>query len=319
MGGAEEDRLVLFACSCAGQTWGVPLGAWGHSQDLKVLTFALDLQGAIDDAFTSLADLGQEFKIPSVADTYALELAVHAIDQEEAILTLRRTTAIDVAKLKPAKQEGKGADAGDSAEHEVESIWEVDSAASSLLSDAELAAEDDQEEKHMEQPEFEDIPDECEIHDPAEGEMPDAAVPELDPPEGKAAHGSNIVEGLNGSNGYYTIINDPRDNDVKLKRLKRWCVADEIGSTEKSRTVIPKHFDEEKDAPDKSYMVLRAWFLWRGRRDGWADRLVPRQIFFHHLENKLRADIAALQVSGGGTGSPTADALIRGWCPSVLE
>ena len=68
----------------------------------------------------------------------------------------------------------------------------------------------------------------------------------------------------------------------------------------------------------RTYLVLRAWMLWRSTRDGWKDRKSCRAIWWMHEHDKLRSAISALSCLGGGSGNAAADAMIRQWCPGVL-
>ncbi len=78
---------------------------------------------------------------------------------------------------------------------------------------------------------------------------------------GKKAFGSCVVH----SNGYFTVTDNPDFPDVKVKALEKWCKADCLGRTAKSKTVVPTHFGEDRSAPHRSMLVLKAWMMWKAR------------------------------------------------------
>lgn len=71
-------------------------------------------------------------------------------------------------------------------------------------------------------------------------------------------------------NMYFYIVNHPSWNDVKIRMFADWATAEHMGHFEMSKTLIPSKFGEDVRNPKRSYFLLRAWMLWRARRNGWA-------------------------------------------------
>jgi hypothetical protein len=77
--------------------------------------------------------------------------------------------------------------------------------------------------------------------------------------------------------------------------------------------------DTDLGHPVRTYLVLRAWALWRAKSCGFVARNHWRQRWYEQESSELRRDISQLGVAGGGTGQEVADGKIRNWAPHVLQ
>ena len=127
--------------------------------------------------------------------------------------------------------------------------------------------------------------------------------------------GAHVVE----SNGYLTLTNHAAFPDVKIAIMPRWRKACFLGTSNMSKTVVPSHFGDERINPVRSYMVLRAWMIWRATENKFSsERSSSRVVFAKEIE-KLRASILlASSAAAPTTGDDNADKLIRQWVPQVL-
>ena len=92
-----------------------------------------------------------------------------------------------------------------------------------------------------------------------------------------------------------------------------------MGSYDMSKHITPAHLGDDAAHPVTTLLLLRAWMLWRARRDGWATERASRGRQFAEDELALKHDILKLQPQkGGALGSPKADALLHIWAPNVL-
>ena len=126
------------------------------------------------------------------------------------------------------------------------------------------------------------------------------------------------------SNGYFTLSDNPKWGDIKIRALPRWCVDGLMGENARgdpvrqvSKAAAPAHFHEPRDRPLRSRAVLRSWALWRARQRGFAEGTAYRRRVFDLELGKLRDELAALG-HGGRTGDAHADAWIEAWTPDAL-
>ena len=137
----------------------------------------------------------------------------------------------------------------------------------------------------------------------------------------RAPRGAYVVEEYR--NEYSWITNNPNHKDVKLVIAPYWARESELGTPVRgrkslSKAVTPAHFNETKDKPLLSYIVLRSWLVWRLQQGKWHERKTSRQKFLARTVCQLAKEVAALGVDGGGAGCKAADDKIAAWAPHVL-
>ena len=131
----------------------------------------------------------------------------------------------------------------------------------------------------------------------------------------KKAYGSCVVY----SNGYFTFTDNPDFPDVKVKALENWCNADCMGRTAKGKTVIPTHFGEDRSAPHRSMLVLKAWMLWKANTNDFCNKRASRRRLFAKEAIDFRFAISSMSSAvAPTTGNEHADSMIRKWMPQVL-
>ena len=124
-----------------------------------------------------------------------------------------------------------------------------------------------------------------------------------------------------GPDGYFTLINNPGWENLKMLVKPRRCkdLPDGMGTDERfSRTLYPRDFGEAKANPVITKLVLCSWKLCRSTHAGFHQSSAARKSWYadqlHHLGGQLRA----LGRPEGRTGSPAADAYIVGWAPDAF-
>ena len=152
------------------------------------------------------------------------------------------------------------------------------------------------------------------------GSSPEEPVGESDRESGedvpvRKARGADVY----CSNGYFSFTDNPLFRDVKVSVAPKWCTLEHLGASSMSKAVLPANFDEPRASPVRSFLVLRAWMLFKARTNEFRDRRSSRRRLFAGETRDLRQRIVALSSSAApSTGHPAADALIRGWAPEVL-
>jgi hypothetical protein len=132
----------------------------------------------------------------------------------------------------------------------------------------------------------------------------------------RKAHGICVAY----SNGYFTFTDNPDYGDVKVRVLERWCKPDLMGVTAKSKTVVPSHFGEDRSAPHRSMLVLKAWMLWKANLKDFCNKRASRRRLFTMETVDLRSAIHSMScATAPTTGNEAADTLIRQWMPQVME
>lgn len=129
----------------------------------------------------------------------------------------------------------------------------------------------------------------------------------------KAAAGTHVVY----SNGYFTFTDNRNYSDIRVSVLMRWCKPGLLGVSNRSKTIVPAHYGDERNNPVRSFLVLRAWMLHRAHVDGFCDKRASRRKVFAEETERLRADIAKTG-NAVGTGNLAADKQIKLWAPQVL-
>ena len=142
----------------------------------------------------------------------------------------------------------------------------------------------------------------------------DDVADETDEKAERAAHGTYSVM----SNGYFTLVNDPNYPDCKMRILPRWRVKGELGDKLMSKTATIADYDRDQENPILTYLVLRAWMIYRFQFAEFVDAKASRKALLRRWEHQLMVDIANLGVGNGGTGNKLADDKMRKWAPQCL-
>ena len=129
----------------------------------------------------------------------------------------------------------------------------------------------------------------------------------------RAPYGSKTVF----NNGYFTLSHDRSYGTAFMCVHRRLCTPAELGIADTSRRFVTTPFDGSQE-PVRTYLVLRAWMLWRASIKGWAARHEARKKLFEGESRQLRRDIQKMEELGGGTGCVHADNCIKSWWPSAL-
>ena len=112
---------------------------------------------------------------------------------------------------------------------------------------------------------------------------------------------------------------NPKQAGPRMKILKRWLDRAHMGNNEPTKSLSIAVAGDIVGHPVRSTLALRAWMLMRFEQRGFKDKRESRKSWFRREHAKLSADVRALAVPGGGTGSPKVDELIMAWQPSVLS
>ena len=114
------------------------------------------------------------------------------------------------------------------------------------------------------------------------------------------------------NNGYFRLMRDTRYTDAKMWVCTKWCVDAEMGRKDLSKTLQILSFDDSLDEPVQTFLVLRAWMLWRAAQNKWHERIKSRRDWYSGELRKLQADCGEISLSMSATKE------IRKWCPQVL-
>lgn len=134
-------------------------------------------------------------------------------------------------------------------------------------------------------------------------------------PVPRKAPGSNVAY----SNGYFTFTDNPEFKDIKVSVVPRWCTRELMGTTEKSKTIIPSNYGDERSNPVRAMLVLRAWMLWKATKNGFCDARSSRRKLFSKETVALRNAIVGMSSSTNpSTGNAAADAMIRTYAPAIM-
>ena len=122
-------------------------------------------------------------------------------------------------------------------------------------------------------------------------------------------------------NGYFYIPDNTGNPDVKINMHQCWSHEPPggMGLVKRSKTLTPAHYGESRADCVKSFLMLRAWMLWRVKQKGWVDYDRGRMRHFAEEGTKLQRKIAALEPRPRGKllGHARADALLQDWVPDI--
>ena len=105
------------------------------------------------------------------------------------------------------------------------------------------------------------------------------------------------------SNGYFTLTDNRNYDNCVMSVLPRWTQEGELGDKLKSKRIKVLLKDTTKENPRIAYLILGAWMIWKFQQSGFASHLPCRLTWLEAEREKLRRDIQALQVLGGGTAA----------------
>jgi hypothetical protein len=114
----------------------------------------------------------------------------------------------------------------------------------------------------------------------------------------------------------YFIIGDHPCDFVKIK-VREHYKKPLGGVAPMSKQVTPRDFGETRDDPVRSLLVLRAWALWRARKDGWGDGRGCRTRHMVDHEAELERDVRALKNKCRLLGHPAANAAFEEVVPAI--
>ncbi len=104
----------------------------------------------------------------------------------------------------------------------------------------------------------------------------------------------------------------PRDRGLRIK--DKFASRELMGERWKSKTLVPSQFGDEREHPDITLLVLRAWMVHRLLENGFADSRRCRRAVYERELARLQADIA----DRGGVENAKARACIAEWAPAAL-
>jgi hypothetical protein len=153
-----------------------------------------------------------------------------------------------------------------------------------------------------------------EVVKPEKG-VPDPCAPPVDVARGgPRRHAAPLWD-----NKYFYIADNTGPNYVKILMHQCWTSEPPVGlgHSSMSRTLTPSHYGESRAEPSRSFILLRAWMLWRVHVDGWATAERGRHRQFQEDETLLEQDILRLHAPGGMLGNAEADKLLLSWVPAL--
>jgi len=290
----ESIKVVFFASALWGRPWIIRL-RWAEPS-----IFSFEIAQSFHVHFRPAQEVLESLgvRVPDEAwSLHKLDATVRGINWPE-----QTHLQIQINKMSPPLEKTVHTRAQAEEKDNNDDLCSVASSdACSLCSDVESAAEEELEE---------DLGAEAEAEAEAEEGDADETQTELQ----RKAHGTHTVS----TNGYFTYTKDPAYTDVKVKVLPRWCKIEELGTTQMSKTVTIKHYDDDEENPILSLLVLRAWMIHRFQVRGFANAKPSRQSLLQRWVHELRVDIINLGIEGGGTGSDAANTKIREWAPQAL-
>ena len=285
-----QHVLVIFAVVLSGDVWAASLQRTAHRE------YTFDFHCPMKAQMRPIADLLKDRGIAgpgAIGKLCKLDVSLRGLEEGRA--TWKIDHAI-LAKRKPSSsKEPAKAPGGEPEEASDLSDSDFDSVHSDPEQEIELRAEEGEVDN------AEDVVDE-------EFEQEIGLLE-------RAAPGTHIV----WNNGYFSLTNNKNYDNAVLNVLPTWAKDTEMGSNILSRRFRILRFDEQEAHPIVTYIVLRAWMLWRFEQNNFSARTRFRRQWLALQTERLQGDIRSLGVAGGGTGKSEADSFIKQWCPRALE
>ena len=121
------------------------------------------------------------------------------------------------------------------------------------------------------------------------------------------------------SNSYFTFTNNLNYPDIKVTVNPRWCKLEHLGTTLKSKTVVPRHYGDQRETPYISLLVLSAWMLFKAKTNDFCNLRSNSRKLFAEETRKLRAAIVTLSSPFAlYIGNVAADVRISEWALVVM-
>ncbi len=117
------------------------------------------------------------------------------------------------------------------------------------------------------------------------------------------------------TNEYYTLTDNPNYPDCRLRFHDSWINQGGLGKRCSSKTLVPAHHNDDRRNPVCTYIVLRAWALFRmSQSPEWLKEKTVRQMFVESEIKALREELQAVK----RPLSQKAEARLQEWAPRVL-
>ena len=153
-----------------------------------------------------------------------------------------------------------------------------------------------------------------------EGKAAAADEPASDSEDQEAAQGPRAAQHTHTAwqNDYFVLTDNRNFPDVRMSVKERWKGDAFLGRPCGSKTLVPRHFGDDRHEPDQVLIALRAWMLHRWQGNGGR--------FLEH-PSRLRAwqrELAALQAdirgrSGAAALGPLTLLRVKQWAPEALS
>ena len=161
-------------------------------------------------------------------------------------------------------------------------------------------------------------------HEPLSDEDPeDAEEREGDPKVARLPWRTHVV----GGDEYFSYVNNRRYPNFRCYIAGCWLKAGLMGSAEmarrsstikQSKCLLILEYDQDEAHPVLSWLLLRAWAVWRMSQYRFCEGHPSRAIHRDSMLRSLTQDVHNFGVAGGSVGVAKADHLFRQWTPSVL-
>ena len=136
-----------------------------------------------------------------------------------------------------------------------------------------------------------------------------------------ANHGKRLAKQPLWENGYFYIAdNTGKDESVKIYMFDCWSLPPPAGmgrSPQMSKTLTPRHYSETRESPIRSFLLLRAWMLWRFAQHGWAMAERGRHRQYDEDFAELLREIRKLGYADRLLGNAEANKLLQLWVPEL--
>ena len=122
------------------------------------------------------------------------------------------------------------------------------------------------------------------------------------------------------SDPYFTVWGHPNVEFVRCLVREQWRQPPGgMGRSAMTKTLTPRHYEEDCSDPVRSLLLLRGWALWRARQDGWATAQRGRARHFQEQATLLECDVKALGCRCKLLGHRKANSMLRSWVPDIIE
>lgn len=119
-------------------------------------------------------------------------------------------------------------------------------------------------------------------------------------------------------NTYFTLTDQPEFPYVRIRMKPSFALPGRLGGTELSKSLMPQQVGDSRDSPIRTYIVLKAWALWRTSQGTWLSERRARQRQYEHDCAGLMQEIRNLGYGAAMLGHPHANDLLLTWLPGAL-